>query len=832
MNPQLGNDLPQLIPLKPLPAAAGYSAPDTSHRTLVVCVVLGAAAMMVILVLAAVALVAWVLMRTSQRPLAHLPAATPQALAPLAPTAPPPPAPPTAAAPTRPEPAPPAQGPLGSAKSQAKEPPSASPKLQYQWKEGELYNYHFTIEATVLNQRSTFSGFSAYTPRKPNLTIRREPIACSGTAFVIGADGYLLTCHHCVDDATSIEVVLNGKTYQGKVLAGDAQLDVVLLKIEAGGLTPLALADGQHVELGQEVRSVGYPLSDMLGESVKVTRGSVAGTVKREGRELYQVDASINPGNSGGPVVDTRGRVVGMASEKLYGSKITNVGLCVPADEIRRWLDGKPVKAQLGGDGVELPGPELVKKVTPGVALLKVMLSGQHTGQAWDLQSSSTLFTADRPGLSLGLNSRSDHGTLQVTQWGDLLDEGDSQSLPMLLGPVAGLAVEPLDPEGREQWKREWTISIVRQKEQPRDASPFAAMPPHLRGRWRSPFDSRERPRIEVELIPAVETLEYKLTEMSPTSATIEKRMKIATQEGQKEGLEIATAGKLVFNRQRGVMESAELQGAYALISESVTLRVPLKISYKPYDHATQQAALASRNPAKVENKEPDPKVKEQLDLLDKASTDKPAALQALHALTAMPRDRDSRSAAVTAIAGLLASADDELRVAAIEALAHWDWSSKLDDVLPLLKHAHAPTRLAAIAYCGEMQDGAAAETLCERMSQPEDREKIAAALREIGPAAENAVLELLKHRDSAVRVAACSILSEIGSDDSAAALRKVARGTDPAAAASKAALEKMGYSATPPAKPAEDDNENPFAPATPKPMADDNENPFAPESK
>jgi S1-C subfamily serine protease len=802
-------------------------------------------AMLFILLLAAVALVAWVLMRTGQQTVAQVPAAIPQVIAPKAPPAPSPPQPPTVPPPTKPEPAPPEKvaPPENAAPApvkpqlEAATPSGVSPKLQYQWKEGELYNYHFTIEATVLNQRNTFSGFSAYTPRKPNLTIRREPVACSGTAFVVGADGYLLTCQHCVADATSIEVVLNGKTYQGKVLAGDEQLDVALLKIEAAGLTPLALADGQRVELGQEVRSVGYPLSDMLGESVKVTRGSVAGTVKREGRELYQVDASINPGNSGGPVVDTRGRVVGMASEKLYGSKITNVGLCVPADEIRRWLDGKPAKAQLGGDGAELSGPELVKKVTPGVALLKVMLSGQHTGQAWDLQSSSTLFTADRPGLSLGLKSHSDHGTLQVTQWGELLDEGDSQSLPMLLGPVAGLTVEPLDLDGHEQWKREWTISIVRQKEPPRDASPFAAMPPHLRGRWRSPFDSRERPRIEVELIPAVETLEYKLTEMSPTSATIEKRMKIATQEGQQQGLEISTAGKLVFNRQRGVMESAELQGAYALISESVTLRVPLKISYKPYDQAAQQAAVASRNPAKVENKEPDPKVKDQLDLLEKASTDKSVALQALHALTAMPRDRDSRSAAVTSIAELLASADDELRVAAIEALAHWDWSSKLDDVLPLLKHAHAPTRLAAIDYCGEMQDGAAAEALCERMSQPEDREKIAAALREIGPAAENAVLELLKHSDSAVRVAACGILSEIGSDDSAAALHKLAVGNDPAAAASKAALEKMGYSVTPPAKPpakpaVEDDDENPFAPATPKPQADDDENPFAPESK
>jgi hypothetical protein len=393
------------------------------------------------------------------------------------------------------------------------------------------------------------------------------------------------------------------------------------------------------------------------------------------------------------------------------------------------------------------------------------------------------------------------------------------------------LTVEPLDPDGRSQWQRQWTISIVRQKEQPRDASPFAAMPPHLRGRWRGlePRESRES-RVEMQIVPATETLEYKITEISETSATIEKKMKIVTQEGEKNKLEISAAGKLVFDRQKGVMESAALEGAYVLTSENVTLRVPLKVSYKPYTDADHQAAIARRNPPKPEPKQPDPKVKEQLDLLAKADADKPTALKALQGLTAMPRDKNSRDAAVAAIAEVLAAKDDELRVAAVKALAHWDWSSKLDEVVPLLKHAHAATRFAAIEYLGEMQDGAGAEALCERMSQADEREQISAALREIGPAAEDAVLKLLKHRDAAIRIAACAVLSDIGSDDSAAALRKLAARNDPAAAASKAALEKMGYPvaapAKSPAKPADDD-ENPFAPAVEKPVVEDDENPF-----
>ena len=97
-------------------------------------------------------------------------------------------------------------------------------------------------------------------------------------------------------------------------------------------------------------------------------------------------------------------------------------------------------------------------------------------------------------------------------------------------------------------------------------------------------------------------------------------------------------------------------------------------------------------------------------------------------------------------------------------------------------------------------------------------------------PAAEDAVLELLKHRDAAVRISACGILADIGSDDAAAALRTLASRNDPVAAAGKAALEKMGYPLAAPAKSqakGADDDENPFAPATKKPAVEDDENPF-----
>jgi HEAT repeat protein len=229
------------------------------------------------------------------------------------------------------------------------------------------------------------------------------------------------------------------------------------------------------------------------------------------------------------------------------------------------------------------------------------------------------------------------------------------------------------------------------------------------------------------------------------------------------------------------------------------------------------------------------------LDALAARESDRNARLQALKSLAAAKRDPDSRDVVVEALAELITTDDHELRALVLKALTHWDWATKVDEVLPLLTHADADTRRAAIEYLGEMQDGAAAPALAERMSQTEERPQVAAALRLIGPAAEEAVLELLTHKDAEVRGEACRILAEIGGDESVAPLRKLAvRDGEPAADAAKYALRKLGHSVPQPAKKkpkpvADDDDENPFDPSPRKkmpPAEDDNENPFEPAPK
>lgn len=125
----------------------------------------------------------------------------------------------------------------------------------------------------------------------------------AGTAFVVHPDGYLLTAAHVVKDAVKVEVVIGEKSYSATVLGVDEKRDLALLQIQAKNLSVLSLGNSNAVQVGEEVRVFGFPLASALGDSVKVTRGTVSGIVTKEAQRVFQMDAAVNPGNSGGPLV-------------------------------------------------------------------------------------------------------------------------------------------------------------------------------------------------------------------------------------------------------------------------------------------------------------------------------------------------------------------------------------------------------------------------------------------------------------------------------------------------------------------------------------------------
>jgi serine protease Do len=140
-----------------------------------------------------------------------------------------------------------------------------------------------------------------------------------GSGFVIDDAGHILTNRHVIiEGADQVSVTFtSGKTYEATIVGRDARTDVALLKIDPSEpLTVLELGDSDALEVGEWVMAIGNPFG-LGGNSVTV------GVVSFKGRDLQlgvpgtsvdmiQTDAAINPGNSGGPLLDTRGRVVGI----------------------------------------------------------------------------------------------------------------------------------------------------------------------------------------------------------------------------------------------------------------------------------------------------------------------------------------------------------------------------------------------------------------------------------------------------------------------------------------------------------------------------------------
>jgi putative serine protease PepD len=231
----------------------------------------------------------------------------------------------------------------------------------------------------------------------------------TGSGIVLSSSGYIMTNNHVVASVRSggrLSVILPDKDRVDATVVGQADTvdDIAVVKV-AGvhGLMPAALGDSDDLAVGDTVVAVGSP----LGLAGTVTSGIVSALnrpVEAGGEQgvpddvidAIQTDAAINPGNSGGPLVDNRGRVVGvnsaiasLSTESFTSQQSGSIGLgfAIPINEAKRIAE------------------QIITKGYATHAVIAVRLNAAYTGEGAEISPSSGAVTAGGPAAKAGLKA-------------------------------------------------------------------------------------------------------------------------------------------------------------------------------------------------------------------------------------------------------------------------------------------------------------------------------------------------------------------------------------------------------------------------------------------
>ena len=246
-----------------------------------------------------------------------------------------------------------------------------------------------------------------------------EPQEGGGSGSIIDQQGHILTNYHVIEGAQKLAVSLGGqKNYAAKVVGGDPDTDLAVIQLvetPREPLTVIPLGDSDKLVVGQKVLAIGNP----FGLDRTLTTGVISGLQRpiraRNGRPIegaIQTDASINPGNSGGPLLDSRGRMIGINSQILSPSGASaGVGFAVPINIAKRIVPqlvrtGEVRRPKLGistrnvealRNQVQLPvsAGVLIWQVAPGGAAANAGLRGLTQTEDGDVEIGDIIVAID-----------------------------------------------------------------------------------------------------------------------------------------------------------------------------------------------------------------------------------------------------------------------------------------------------------------------------------------------------------------------------------------------------------------------------------------------------
>jgi len=298
-----------------------------------------------------------------------------------------------------------------------------------------------------------------------------------GSGFIVRENGLIITNHHVVEDADEIIVRLaDRREFVAELIGSDAETDIAVLRIDAEELPTLSFGDSSALRPGEWVIAIGSPFQF----EQSVTAGIVSAKGRTQGQQQYvpfiQSDVAINRGNSGGPLIDTKGRVVGINSWILSASG-GNIGLSfsIPIETAASTMDqllefGRVSRGYLGVGiqgvdreradalGLDRPVGALVNRVEPGSAAEK---AGIEVGDViLEVNGRDIEVFSDLPPV-VGSVRPGEEVSLTISRWGETqeltvsLDERDEDQQTSDRGETQdskptnalGLSVEELSDE-------------------------------------------------------------------------------------------------------------------------------------------------------------------------------------------------------------------------------------------------------------------------------------------------------------------------------------------------------------------------------------------------
>jgi S1-C subfamily serine protease len=209
---------------------------------------------------------------------------------------------------------------------------------------------------------------------------------------VILHDGFIVTNHHVIENATVARIVLqDGRTYDTEIVGSDAYTDLAVLKVDVEGLPPIDFGTSDDVTIGQFAVAVGNPLGQVGGASLTTGVISALSRTVQFGDQatlygMIQTDAPITSGSSGGALVDAEGDLIGITSAIGVGrGGAEGIGYAIPVELVQRITDEIIETGTVRHGFIGIYGADYVETADDGA----ITPSGAEIAQLWDGEEGS-----------------------------------------------------------------------------------------------------------------------------------------------------------------------------------------------------------------------------------------------------------------------------------------------------------------------------------------------------------------------------------------------------------------------------------------------------------